>query len=137
MRLERFRRPIRAFTLATSSFRTVADLDAQVRRAVVLPWRYATVDLGVGDLCAGTSLATFRAKLKRALTVLGQPAQLEVDGLDPQVGRVVLVLVSRTLPLVVIRADPAAARALETRGLAAGSATSPCGRSHHEAGYGT
>ena len=112
---ERFRRPIRAYTLATSRFRTVADLEPQVRQAVTRPWRYATVDLGVGDLCGDTPLGTFRAKLKRALTVLAEPAQFEVDGLDPQVGREVLVLSIEDLGRhwQVLRADPGSVRALK------------------------
>jgi hypothetical protein len=110
----RFRRPIRAYTLASSRYRTIADLEAQVREAVSRPWRYATVDLGVGDVCSGMSLGRFRAELTRALTVLVEPAQFEVDGLDPQVGREVLVPSIEDLAghWRVLRADRASARAL-------------------------
>ena len=118
----RFQRPIRAYTFASSRYRTVADLEAQVREAVPRPWRYATVDLGVGDVCSGVSVGRFRAELKGALTVLAKPAQFEVDGLDPPVGREVLVpsIEDLTGHWRAVRADPAASRALRSHPLDCG-----------------
>jgi len=104
----RFRQPIRAYTLASSRYRTVADLEDQMRRAVALPWRYATIDLGVGDLCAGTSRGGFRSELKRALAIFGKQ-------LDPHLTREVLVPSIEDLVRHwrVLRADPAASRVLK------------------------
>lgn len=111
----RFRRPIRAFTFATRRFGGVADLDEQVRRAVTRPWRYATVELGDGDLCGGTPVGEFRAELKRALFALSRPSTMDVDGLGSS-GRGVLVLSIEdvTRHWAVLRADPVAARALKS-----------------------
>jgi hypothetical protein len=112
----RFRRAIRAYTFASRRYETVADLDEQVRKAARQPWRYATVDVGVGDVCAGTPLGVFRARLKTSLAALAKPAQAGVDGLDPPVGRQILVVSIEDLARHwrVVRADPAGAAVLRS-----------------------
>jgi hypothetical protein len=71
-RLKQITGSIRVTTFANNRFRTVADLQMQVQRATASDLRYFTVDVGSGDLCAGTPFDTFRARLAKALTTLSK-----------------------------------------------------------------
>jgi hypothetical protein len=71
-RLKQITGSIRVATFASKRFRTVADLQVQVQQATASDLRYFSVDVGLGDLCAGTPLQTFRARLARALTTLSK-----------------------------------------------------------------
>jgi hypothetical protein len=97
---------VRAYSFATDAF-SVADLVRQARAAVArAPGSYVTLELGVRDLCMGRPLQTFQVELDRGLRVLSK------------VGRTAGVLVVSIEDLTrewrVLRADPAAARALRT-----------------------
>lgn len=63
-------RPVRAFNLATDADVTMADLAAQARQARRDGAGYVTIEIGENDLCGDTSIAAFRAELKRGLAVL-------------------------------------------------------------------
>jgi hypothetical protein len=118
----RFRQPIRAYTLATSRFKTVADLAAQARQLIRVPARQVTIDVGVGDLCSGKPLRTFRHELAKALAIVSRPSQIAIDGLGPPVGRQILTVSIEDLARHwrVLRADPAGVRALKAHNLDCG-----------------
>jgi hypothetical protein len=86
MRLKQLTGSLRVATFANDRFRTVADLQIQARKATVSSARYLTVDVGVGDLCAGTPHAVFRARLAKALTTLSRSRVQEQGGSPNQRG---------------------------------------------------
>jgi hypothetical protein len=79
-RLKQMTGSLRVATFASNSFRTVADLQMQVQRATASSVRYFTVDVGLGDLCAGTPIDTFRARLAKALTTLSKSPVVQEIG---------------------------------------------------------
>jgi hypothetical protein len=80
MRLKQMTGSFRVATFASNRFRTVADLQTQVQQATASSVRYFTVDVGLGDLCAGTPLETFRARLAKALTTLSKSPVVQEKG---------------------------------------------------------
>ena len=63
-------RPVRALNLASDADVTMANLAGQARQAVNFRANYVTIEIGENDLCGSTPTTTFRAELKRGLTVL-------------------------------------------------------------------
>ena len=86
MRLKQLTGSLRVATFANDRFRTVADLQVQARAATVSSARYLTVEVGAGDLCAGTQLTVFRARLAKALTTLSKSRVREIGGSSEQAG---------------------------------------------------
>ncbi|MDP9303076.1 MAG: hypothetical protein M3O92_01045 [Actinomycetota bacterium] len=76
-------REVRASTFATSGFRTVADLAPQVRKTIASNLRYVTIDVGVGDVCSGTSPLTFRNRLVDALRSLSRHSVVQQQNRSP------------------------------------------------------
>jgi lysophospholipase L1-like esterase len=62
--------PVHAFNFASDADVTMADLAAQARQARKKDAEYVTIEIGENDLCGSTSIAAFRAELRRGLAVL-------------------------------------------------------------------
>ncbi len=101
---------VTSYTFATRGF-SVADLAAQARQAVErAPNRYTTIELGVRDLCAGTPLKTFAARLDQGLRVLSKLRENSFN-----IGPILLVSIEDLArEWRVLRADPITARALRS-----------------------
>jgi lysophospholipase L1-like esterase len=97
------KQPVHAFNFASDGDVTMADLAGQARQAREKEAAYVTIEIGENDLCGSTSIAAFRAELRRGLAVL-------TSGTHPKV--LLLSIENIVAHWRALRSDPTARKAV-------------------------